>query len=136
MKINIPKDVGKPQSVPPGIYRVRVTGSKIRTSQSGNLCVGPELTIQNQGPDESVKTVGRKVFDNWTLAESSIGIVNTAYKALTGHDLPAGEFELDELANRITSDVLNREAIVEVVIAPDLNGVDRNSVKKWTKIEG
>lgn len=136
MLINVPKDLKSSNVVPPAIYRVRCTAFKTRTSAAGNLCISPELTIQNQGPDESVKTVGRKVFDNWTLTEDCLPIINTAYKALTGMDLPAGQFEIDEFVGMVTSNILNREALVQVEIKPDQNGVERNQIKRWTRIEG
>lgn len=135
MIINVPKNLGN-NNVPPGIYRVVCTGCKTRTSAAGNLCLGPELTIQNQGPDDSVKTVGRKVFANWTLTEESLPIVNTAYKALTGQDLPAGSFEIDEFASLITSNIQNKECLVEVQLRTGQDGVERNDIKKWVKIEG
>ena len=135
MRINVPKNLGQ-NTVPPAIYRVIVTGSKTRNSAAGNLVVAPELTIQNQGPDESVKTIGRKLFGNWTLTEEALSVVNAGYKALTGNDLPAGDFELEELAIRICNDILNKSCLVQVEIRKGQDGVDRNDIKRWTRIEG
>lgn len=135
MRINVPKNLGI-QTIPPAVYRVRCTGYKTRTSQKGNLCINPELTVQTQGPDETVKTIGRKIFDGWTMTEESLPVVNAAYKALTGEDLPAGEYEIDEFVAIITSRILNREALVQVDIGLDQAGVERNNIKRWTKIEG
>lgn len=135
MRINIPQNIGQ-NNVPPAIYKVRCTGVKSRNSQAGNLVIVPELTIQTQGPDESVKTIGRKLFGNWTMTEDSLPVVNTAYKALTGRDLPVGDFELEELVLRISNDILNKECLVQVEIRKSPDGVDRNDIKRWTKIEG
>lgn len=133
MLINIPKSVGQ-NNVPPAIYKVLCTGVKHRTSQAGNLVIQPELTIQNQGPDASVKTIGRKLFGNWTLTEDSLGIVNTGYKAFTGHDLPAGDFEVEQLIDMISNDILNKECLVQVEMRTGTDGVERNDIKKYTKI--
>lgn len=135
MRINVPKNIGQ-NNVPPAIYRVVCTGHKQRNSAAGNLVIAPELTIQNQGPDETIKTIGRKLFGNWTLTEESLPIVNTGYKALTGEDIPAGDFELEELAILIGNNILNKTCLVQVELRKGPDGVERNDIKRWTKIEG
>jgi hypothetical protein len=134
MRINVPKNASVPTPVPPGIYKVCVTGTKVRTSEKGNLCINPELTIQSQGPDESIKTIGRKVGDNWTMTENALSVWATAYKVLVGKELPEGEFEIDEFVARITSDVLNKECLVQLEIREDSNGVPRNQIKRYTAL--
>jgi hypothetical protein len=135
MLINVPKDIGKAQNVPAGIYRAIVSGHKTRVSaNSGNLVLNVEFTIQSQGPDETQKTVGRKVFDSWTMTENALGIINTKFKALTGSDLPAGEMTVDAFVAMITSAVTNKEALIEVVIDTGQDGVERNNIKRVTKL--
>jgi hypothetical protein len=134
MLINIPKDCGKPQLVLSGIYKVLVTGIKVDKSKSSeNMLIKPELTIQTQSDANGQKVMGRKLFDNWTVAESSIGIWANHYRALTGNDLPVGEFEIDEFINRITSDIQGKEALVQVEVQTNDQG-ERNVVKRYTKL--
>lgn len=134
MLINVPKNVGSGNLVPAGVYRVCWTGYKTRTSEAGNFCIAPEFTIQTQQAPDGSKVQGRKLFDNWTVTEASIGIWNTAFKALTGSDLPEGNFEIDEFANRVTSMCSGKEMIVLVEIKPDRNEVDRTVIKKYSAI--
>jgi len=134
MLIKVPTNVGAGNLVPAGIYKVAFTGYKVRTSEAGNFCIAPEYTIQTQQAPDGSKVLGRKMFDNWTVTEASIGIWNNAYKALCGRDLPAGDFEVDEFANRVTSDCQGKEMLIQVEIKPDRNEVDRNVIKKYSAI--
>jgi len=132
MKISVPKDLNSFSVVPAGIYRAAVTGYKCGTSAAGNPKISVEMTIQSDGPNGE-KTVGRKVFDNLTLTENALGIVDSKFKALTGDNLPVGDFEIDEFMNMITSRINGREAVIEVTITSGDNG-ERNNIKKMTAI--
>lgn len=139
MLINVPKNLSSGfETVPAAIYKAAVTGYKVGTSKAGNPKIDVELTIQTQGPDESVKTIGRKVFDTFTISEAALPVVNTKYKALTGMDLPAGQFEVDEFINMITSNILNKTSLVQVTLDPRQDDPEqfRNNVKKYSHIEG
>lgn len=127
MFINItPESIAGPAPVPAAIYRAVVSGYKVGTSQNDNPKINVEFTIQNQGPDETVKTIGRKVFDNWTLTEACFGMINTKFKSLTGNALPLGQFSVDEFANMITSQISNKECLIQVVVVPGTNGPMNN----------
>lgn len=134
MLIKVPTNVGSGNLVPAGVFKVMFSGYKTRTSEAGNFCIAPEYTIQTQQAPDGSKVLGRKLFDNWTVTESSIGIWNTAFKALTGQDLPAGDFEIDEFCNRVTSMCQGKEMLVQVEIKPDRNEVDRNVIKKYSAV--
>lgn len=121
-------------TLPPAIYRVMFASYKVKSSKAGNTMICPEFTVLSQGPDESVKTVGRKLFDNWVLCEASLGVVNSAYKALSGQDLPEGEFEEAQLVEIITNNVMGKEVLVDVRIEPGTDGKDRNVIKKYLPI--
>ena len=135
MLINVPKDLGKPEPVMAGIYKVLVTGVKVDQSKSGsgNMLIKPELTIQTQNDADGKKVLGRKVFDNWTVAEQSIGIWATSYKALTGEDLPSGQFELDEFINMITSKIQGKECLIMIEVETK-EDVSRNRIKKYSAL--
>ena len=137
MLINVPKDLGRPEPVMPGIYKVTVTGFKAETSKSGsgNMLIKPELTIQTQNDADGKKVMGRKLFDNWTVAEQSIGIWANNYKALTGEDLPTGQFELDEFVNRVTSKISGRECLVQIEVETK-DDISRNRIKRYSAIVG
>jgi hypothetical protein len=129
MFINItPETLQGPAPVPAAIYRALVSGATVKTSQNGNPMISVELTIQSQGPDESVKTIGRKVFDNWTLIESCLGMINSKFKALTGQDFEQRQYSIDEFANMITSRIQNKECLIQVTVTPGTNG-PMNNVK-------
>lgn len=138
MLINVPSEFKSGfDLVPAGIYRVVCTAYKTRNSAAGNLCISPEFTIQSNAPD-GTNTIGRKVFGNWTLTEAALGVVNTSYKALVGKDLPAGQFEIDEFVARVTSDILNKECLIQVEVKPRQNAPDEfvNDIKRYTAVNG
>lgn len=137
MKISITKDaIASNNTVPPGLYKVSVTGHKVRTSQTGNLVIAPEFTITTQEAPDGTKVHGRKLFGNWTITEAAIGIVNTGYKALTGTDLPLGDLEIDELVNVITSNIQGKECLLDVELRPNPTNPEQmfNNIKKFVKI--
>jgi hypothetical protein len=152
MKISVPKDVGAGNVIHAGIYRFRATGTKVAKSQnSDNMLINVEFTCQSPTDSEGGKVMGRKLFETWTVAEQCLSIWNNGYKALTGHDIPMGDYEIDEFLNRITSDITNKECIIELGIeyqhkgtdgkwtscAPDAEGVvPRNKVKKYLPLTG
>ena len=107
-----PKDL-QPTPLPEGVYKSTMQCT-VKTAASGNLMVSVEHTVTTQGPDLTEKTIGRKVFDNLVLTEESLWRVNSTFKAVTGEDLPEGEFEIDELAGIISSRLSNQEATIQV----------------------
>lgn len=113
MRIVVPADLSLPL-IPPGGYRARVSGYKVKTSSSGNSYIFWEFTLMSQGPDEKVSTVGRKVFDQTTLTEESLWKLNQLYNACTGEQLPPGEYSEEELINFVTSRCLNREIFIKI----------------------
>jgi len=134
MLINVPKDLGRGQVVMSGIYKVVVTAVKVDKSKSSdNMLIKPEFTIQTQTDANGGKVLGRKVFDNWTIAEKCLGIWNNGYKALTGHDLPSGDFEMDEFINRVTSDIQGKECLIQIEVQAGDQG-ERNVIKRYTAI--
>ena len=136
MLINVPKDLGRVEPVMAGIYKAAVTGYKVEKSKSSeNMIIKPELTIQTQNDADGKKVMGRKLFDNWTVAEQSIGIWANNYKALTGEDLPTGQFELDEFVNRVTSKISGRECLVQIEVETK-DDISRNRIKRYSAIVG
>lgn len=134
MLINVPKDLGRPEPIMAGIYKAAVTNVKVDKSKSSeNMLIKPELTIQSQSDADGKKVMGRKVFDNWTVAETSIGIWASHYKALTGEDLPSGQFEIDEFINMITSKISNKECIIQIEVETK-DDVSRNRIKRYSAI--
>ena len=131
MKISVPKEMNTNNVFPAGIYRFTIsTTPKVdKSASSDNLLIKPEFTCMTPvGPDGS-KTQGRKVWDNWTVAPQCLPIWNNAFKALTGADIPAGDFEIDEFVNMITSQVTGKECILEI-------GIDyqkKDAAGKWVK---
>lgn len=139
MLINVPKNLG-PQPVMAGIYLVSCTGAKVDKSKSSdNMVIKPEFSIQNQVDADGNKIQGRKLFDNWTIAEQCLGIWNSGFKALTGiglDELMGGQsVEIDELINRITSDIQGKQCLVQVVVEESERG-PRNTIKKYTPVAG
>ena len=156
MLINIPTSLKNNTTVMAGIYKVVVSGCKVEKSKnSDNMIIKPELTILTQTDANGEKVIGRKLFDNWTVAEQCLGIWNNGYKALTGKGLEevmgGKSLEMDEFMNRITSDIQAKECLVQINLVfqkpngtggytncpsddPEANG--KNNIVKYHKIEG
>lgn len=126
MNINVTKEALQgPPAIPSAIYKGVISGSNTRQSKNDNTVLNLEVTIASQGPDPEVNTVGRKVFISMTMTEKAIGIVARDYKGITGQDMPLGNFTVDELIGRITSDCMNKEVLVQVETKPHPNDPDR-----------
>lgn len=154
MLINIPKNLNTIEPVMAGIYKVSVTGHKVEKAKSSdNLIIKPELTIQTQTDAMGNKVLGRKLFEQWVVAEANLPIWNTAFKALTGKELNqlgVEAMEVDEFCNLITSMISGKECLVDVQVkhqkkvgdkyescAPDdPDNQPRNFVKKYSAIAG
>ena len=117
--------IAPPTAVPSGFYKGNITGNKTRTSRNDNLVLNLEITLTTQGLDESVKTIGRKVYLGMTMSEAAIGIVNRDYKGITGNDLPTGDFTVDELVARITSDCMGTPVAVQIETKPNPNNPEQ-----------
>lgn len=113
MKINVPENMG-PQPVPDFVYKASITKTEVKAALTGSLMVVCEYTILSEGNDPTQNTVGRKVFDNLVLQESTLWKVNIAVKAATGQNIPKGDYEIDELAGLISNLLLNKEVMLKI----------------------
>lgn len=114
--------------VPAGVYTATVSKVTPRVSKnSGNLLLGIEYTVTSEGPDDSVKTQGRKVFDNLTFTEECLQMIFKRYLAITGEELPEGDYTDEELRDVVANGILNRECVIKVVHKPDFR--DENQLR-------
>ena len=99
-----------------GLYKATITGRKIATAKSsGNPKMQIELTLNSEGPNTDVKTIGKCVYDNITFTEDSIWRANLLYSAVTGgQDIPRADYTADEFFNLLWSVCQNRQLIIEV----------------------
>lgn len=140
MLINIPKHIDTNSTIPAGIYKALVTSTTLKKSEkTQNDYTQVEFTIQSQGDDQNIKTIGRKCFDNWVWTPESLGVVEGKYKALTGGSLTefAGDgVNCEQLHMQISNRILNRECLLQVTLEPVkrdgviVEGEFRNNIKK------
>lgn len=114
-----------------GTYRATITGRKVATAKSsGNPKMQLELTLNSEGPNKEVKTVGKCVYDNITFTEDSMWKANLLFSVLTGKDIPVADYTPDELFNLIWNAAQNKSLIVE--IADEVyDGVARPRVTRY-----
>ncbi len=98
-----------------GVYRATITGRRIGTSRRGqNPVMSIEFTLNSQGPNPESRTVGKCVYDNITFTEDSIWKANTLYSAVTGRDIPEGDYTPDELFALLWNVCQGKEVIITV----------------------
>ena len=134
VKIIVPKDLG-PKPIPPGVYKVRFTGHKVKqtgpdSKVPGTTMLSMEYQILTQGPDDSVKTIGRKLWDNCTLAPEALWKLDQVTKAFAGLPLPEGEYTEEELIARLIAILTNKEALA-IVTNETYQGRTQDRVKEF-----
>ena len=131
MKIHVPKDMSSPP-VPPAGYRGSVTGFRVKTSQEGNPYILWEVTLLSQAPNAEINTVGRRVFDQTTLTESSLWRLGQLLDAVD-ESMEEGEYTPDEIVAIVTPKVLNKELFIVVTVEP-YQGSNRNKIAEFRKL--
>lgn len=99
-----------------GIYRATITGRKIATSKSsGNPKMQLEFTLNSEGPNPAVKTIGKAVYDNLTFTEDSLWRANLLFNVVSGgQDIPAADYTPDEFFNMLWNACQNKQLVIEI----------------------
>lgn len=146
MLINIPTKIN--DLLPAAIYKAVVTGTELKksTGDEPKDYTSIELTIQSQGPDENVKTIGRKTFDMLTWTDKALSVSNKKVKQITGREITEiiepGQISVEELHMAISNAMLNKSVLVQLTVEPVkrdgvvAEGEFRNNVKKYQRTEG
>ncbi len=131
MKIHVAKDLN-PGPITSAKYGAEITKMKPGLSKAKNPKIEVELTIITKGPNgDKEKTIGRKVFDNLTLTENALWKVGAAFKAVTGKDLPEGDYTCDELTNLITSAMTGKSVCVSLSLDQNEGYKPKNKVDSY-----
>ncbi|MBT9167913.1 MAG: hypothetical protein DDT19_01257 [Syntrophomonadaceae bacterium] len=117
-----------------GIYRAVFSGRRIGVSKtSGNPTMNLELTIQTQGPNPDVKTVGKAIYDVITFTEDSLWRANLLYNVVTGKDIPEADYTADELFALLWNTIANKVVTIEVQ-DDTYEGVTRPKVTRYLSL--
>jgi hypothetical protein len=137
MQIKVPDKMGGEIRVVPGSPYEAVVGDVfVGQSQTKN----PKATIRwilNSEPIGAIAdppTTGETLLDTYPLQENSIWRFNNTYRALTGENLPQGDYDETTFLNLVKSAIvgLNAKLIVDVEPRQD-TGEERNKVSKVSK---
>lgn len=118
-----------------GLYRATITGRKVSTASTGNPRMSLEFTIQSQGPNPNVNTIGKTVYGNYIFTEDSLWIANILYSVVTGSNIPEADYTPDEFFNLLWNVAQNKSVMIEVT-DKEYQGVTRSNITKVMAISG
>ncbi len=132
MKINIPASFDLPP-VPAGWYRATPISYKVDESSAGNPMITWTIRLDSQGPDPTVPTIGRNVFDHSVIVEKALFRLDALLKATSGKGLPAGDMEVEDIITLATSRILNQPIMIRIAHRED-DGTIREDIKSVKSI--
>lgn len=127
MKINFKSETSKNMktgfdSLPEGIYDVRVTKATVGMSQKGNEMISMELTV------EDGKYKNRKLFHNIVVQDNEVGetILYNILKAVGSDLITEDDVDLSDV-----TEVLENSSLVVYVEPSSYNGKPTNKIKEF-----
>jgi hypothetical protein len=114
--------------VPPGLYEARISYKVDKTKDGSKDMLKIEYTLIGKDPTGK-SVVGRKAFDNITYEDSMVWKWNAIYQAVTGEELPDGNFTFDELVG-LVGEVINNKVVKIELETSSYEGKENNKVKK------
>lgn len=131
MKVRVPENLGGELKVlPEGTCKAVLDALFLGTSSTGNPKATARYIVTSElyeDPSEGT-SVGENVLETFSLQPQALFNINGLYKAVTGKNIPQGDYELDEFLNIIEEAVKGQEfnLVLETEIRP---GTDEEFTK-------
>ncbi len=114
-KITVDPKLFNTSNPPEDDYTAIIKSIKSGKSKSGNVKGTITLELTSNPSDGDEETIGRKVLGNLTITAESMWKVNELYKAVSGDDMEAQDFESEEeLLQWLRDEVIGQQVDIRV----------------------
>ena len=143
MQIHVPEDLsGDLRLLPEGTYEAAIQDFFLGKSKEGNPKLTCKWVITSEWSESVSKTtgkvkkgyvttVGENILDNFSLLPQSLWKLNSLWKAVTGEKLPHGDYDANDLLDKVKSALVGAAGHIDVY-TDDGSGEERSNIKAWS----